>query len=95
MFTMSPGRRAGVDSCSALIRNPAPFIGPSSTKGLHPVLCEHAEHKTVDEVPHCLQIVTPVAQTLRRIREGRRRAFSHPLPCLSGPQPLRVRHRPL
>lgn len=34
MFTMSPGRRAGVGICSALILNPAPFIGPSSTKGL-------------------------------------------------------------
>ena len=51
--------------------------------------------RKVDEVRHRLRIVAPVSQILGQLREGRRRPLRHRLPCLAGPQPLRVRHRPL
>ena len=59
------------------------------------VLGEHAEHETVDEVRHRLRVVAALPQRLRQLREGRRRPFGEPLPALAGPEPLRVRHRPL
>ena len=81
------------------------FLRPSARMLQHPgehaagqqahVLGEHAEHQTVDEVRHRLRIVAPVAEALRKLGEGRRRAFRHRLPRLARPQPLRLRNRPL
>ena len=59
------------------------------------VFGEHAEHQPVDEVRHALRLVAPLAKRLRELRERCCRALRQRLPALAGPEPFRVRHRPL
>ena len=56
---------------------------------------EHAEDQPVDEVRHGLWLVAPFAERLRKLGEGRSRAFRHRLAALARPKPLRVGHCPL